>query len=333
MFFISVGMAVNPMLLAAHWPLVLAAVSGLILAKILICFVLAKLSRLDTANAVRFGFVLAQAGEFGFVIFATAVGAHVMAQEDAQLAALIITLSMFLTPLLFVAAERWIIPVLEREEVKPYDEIEGAENPVIICGFGRVGQIVGRLLRLRGIPFTALDKSAEQVELVRRFGNTAYYGDPTRLQLLRAAGADKAKILVVALDDINESLQLVEHAQRHFPHLTILARARNRRHVHLFMDRGVTKSVRETFHSSLRLGLQVLTEAGVPAAEAEHLVSIFEQHDERTLRTQHAVYRDEKQLIQTTRQIAEELRGLLEADAPDLPETDAPPSAVPAAGE
>jgi voltage-gated potassium channel Kch len=228
---------------------------------------------------------------------------------------------MIATPLLFSVAERWLIPILKRDELKPFDELDGPDHPIIICGFGRVGQIVGRVLRLRGLSFTALDKSAEQVELVRRFGTQAYYGDPTRVDLLRAAGAESAEILVVALDDIEESLKVIDNAQRHFPHLTILARARNRRHVHLLMDRGITNAVRETFHSSLRLTEQVLHEAGVSAAEAQRIIKIFEEHDERTLHEQHAIYQDEKQLIQTTRQVTDELRGLLEADRDDAPDT------------
>jgi voltage-gated potassium channel Kch len=241
----------------------------------------------------------------------------VMPKPDAALARIAITLSMIATPLLFAAAERWLIPIVKREELKPFDEMDGPDHPIIICGFGRVGQIIGRVLRLRGLSFTALDKSAEQVELVRRFGTQAYYGDPTRVDLLRAAGAESAQILVVALDDISESLQVIDNAQRHFPHLTILARARNRRHVHLLMDRGIMNAVRETYYSSLRLTEQVLDAAGVPAAEAQRMLKIFEEHDERTLRAQHPVYQDEKQLIQTTRQVTEELRGLLEADRDD----------------
>jgi monovalent cation:proton antiporter-2 (CPA2) family protein len=320
-FFISVGMAADLNLFAAHWLTVLGVVAGLILVKAVICVVLARLAKREVVDALRFGLALAQGGEFGFVILSIAVSEAVMPKGDADLARIAITLSMIATPLLFSVAERWLIPILKRDELKPFDELDGPDHPIIICGFGRVGQIVGRVLRLRGLSFTALDKSAEQVELVRRFGTQAYYGDPTRVDLLRAAGAESAEILVVALDDIEESLKVIDNAQRHFPHLTILARARNRRHVHLLMDRGITNAVRETFHSSLRLTEQVLHEAGVSAAEAQRIIKIFEEHDERTLHEQHAIYQDEKQLIQTTRQVTDELRGLLEADRDDAPDT------------
>lgn len=319
MFFISVGMRVDPMLLTGNWQTVVLAVFALILIKASICFALARLSGRDMIDSVRFGIVLAQAGEFGFLILTAAAGERVVPAADAELATLVITLSMIVTTILFFLAERLIVPLLQREELKPYDSLDGAQHPIIICGFGRMGQIIGRVLRMRGIPFTALDKNIEQVELVRRSGTMAYYGDPTRVDLLRAAGAERAKILVIALDDINESLQVIDNAQRHFPHLTILARARNRRHVHLLMDRGVTKCVRETFHSSVRLTEMVLIEAGIAPDDARRIVTLFEEHDERTLRTQHSVYRDEKQMIQSTKQVAEELQAILEADRPDVP--------------
>jgi glutathione-regulated potassium-efflux system protein KefB len=177
-----------------------------------------------------------------------------------------------------------------------------------------MGQIVGRVLRMRRIPFTALDKSAEQVALVRRFGSVVYYGDSTRLDLLRAAGVEKAKLIVITLSDIPESLKVAEQVERHFPHLTVLARARNRRHAHLLMDRGVTHIVRETFHSSLQLSENVLTALGTPHADARRTVEIFAERDEKMLREQHGYYENEKQMIQTTLQITEELRRLLEAD-------------------
>jgi len=228
---------------------------------------------------------------------------------------LVVTLSMIATPFVFAAEERWLAPRLIKQPVKPFDAIDAdGEPPVIICGFGRVGQIVGRVLRLRGIPFTALEQNAAQVDFVRRFGNKVYYGDPSREDLLRAAGAEKAKVLVVALDDMEQSLRVVEVAVRHFPHLTIHARARNRRHAHYLKDRGVRHIVRETFDSSLRLTDDVLRALGLPQDEARHTVDTFREHDERTLIRQHAVHHDENRLIQTSRQAASELQALFEAD-------------------
>jgi glutathione-regulated potassium-efflux system ancillary protein KefC len=218
------------------------------------------------------------------------------------------------SPLLFLAAERWLLPQLGRRPPRQFDTIDGEKAPVIICGFGRVGQIIGRVLRMRRIRFTALDANAEQIDQVRRFGNKAYYGDPTRPDLLRAAGAETAKVLVVALDDVAGTLKVVRTVQRHFPHLVIMARARNRRAAHLLMDLGVTKIVRETFYSSLRMTEEVLEELGLPPEEIERTIATFREHDESVLVDQHGIYKDESQMIQTTKQAAEELRGLLEAD-------------------
>jgi len=185
---------------------------------------------------------------------------------------------------------------------------------VIIAGFGRMGQIVGRLLRLQGITFTALDNDPDKVQVLRRFGTTVYFGDPTRLELLRAAGADEAKVLVIAVDDTEETLKLAEVAKRHFPHLKVMSRARNRRHVHLLMDRGLTQIVRETFHSSLKLSEMVLTELGVPQDRIRRALDLFADHDERALAQAHAFYEDERKMIQSAKDAADELTTLFEAD-------------------
>jgi glutathione-regulated potassium-efflux system ancillary protein KefC/glutathione-regulated potassium-efflux system protein KefB len=231
-----------------------------------------------------------------------------------DLMVIVVTLSMMLTPLTFVlndALGRWLDPAPPVH----YDSMEDAEEvPVIIAGFGRVGQIVGRLLNARRIPFTALDASADQVETVRRFGRTAYYGDASRLDLLRAAKADKARLLVVAIDDVEASVRTVQTARAHFPDLRIFARARNRFHAHRLMDLNVELIERETFLGSLDLARNVLEALGTPAPEAALVVERFRAHDERTLRRQHAVYHDEKQLIQTSKEAADELESLFESD-------------------
>jgi voltage-gated potassium channel Kch len=175
---------------------------------------------------------------------------------------------------------------------------------------------------MQGIPFTALDKSSEQIEVVRRFGGKVYFGDPARENVLRAAGAGSAKLLVIALDDTEEALALADMAGRHFPHLLVLARARNRRHAHLLMDRNVTRIVRETFFSSLRLSELAMQELGVAAEEIERAIRVFREHDERQLRASHAIYLDETRLIQSAREAAQELAELLDADR--QPETEVP---------
>jgi voltage-gated potassium channel Kch len=221
---------------------------------------------------------------------------------------------MVATPLLFAASETLLIPRLRRVAAPAYDTIDADAAPVIVAGFGRVGQIVGRVLRMQGIGFTALERDPGQVEVVRGFGTPVYYGDPARPDLLRAAGAETAKVLVVAVEDMEEAIRVVDIAKRTFPNLTILSRARNRRHVHLLMDRAVTGVVRDTFYSSLKLSELVLQAMGVPADRATRAVALFAAHDERVLAAQHAIYRDDAQLIQSIQQSADELASLFEAD-------------------
>jgi monovalent cation:proton antiporter-2 (CPA2) family protein len=313
-FFISVGMQADLGLARLHPGMLAAATAALLLAKSLICFALALIARQKFPDAVRFSLALPQASEFSFVLFGAAVAAGALTQDSAAMATLVAAVSMAATPVLFALSERFVIPRLEAEPAPDYDTIEAADAPVILCGFGRFGQIVGRVLRMRGIPFTALERDLGQVDVVRRFGNKVYFGDPTRPDLLRAAGAEQAKLLIVAQDNMEDVLRVVEVARRHFPHLKILARARNRRHAYLLMDRGVDGLVRDTFHSSLKMAEDSLVALGISPQDAARSVALFREHDERTLLETHAIYRDEQQLIQSTQQATEELTALFEAD-------------------
>ncbi len=314
-FFTSVGMGANLGLALEHPALVALAVLALVCAKAAVAFLLGLYKRGDAQSALRFALALPQGSEFGFVLFGAAVANGALAQSEADFATLVIALSMILSPLLFAASERLLVPRLATRQAAPaYDVIEEPPAPVVICGFGRVGQIVGRVLHMQGIPFTALDRSSEQIEVVRRFGGKVYFGNPAREDVLRAAGAGQAKLLVVALDDTEEALALADMAGRQFPHLVVLARARNRRHAHLLMDHGITRIVRETFFSSLRLSEMAMEELGVAAEEIERTVRVFREHDEHQLRASHAIYLDETRLIQSAREAALELADLLEAD-------------------
>ena len=315
-FFISVGAQTDVARLLADPGFVLAGAAVLVLVKAIIVFALTRATTQTSANAMRLAVALAQGSEFGFVLFTAATEAGAMSGEDARLASLVVTLSMLASPVLFALQERFLVPLLDRGPERDFDAIDET-NPVIICGIGRVGQIVARILQSQRIPFTALDNDAGQVDAVRRFGNKAYYGDSTRPELLRAAGAEHAKVLVLALDDGEKSVEVVRMVKRHFPHLKLVVRARNRRHAHLLMDLGVRHIIRETFYSSLMMGDQVLEMLEIPTDERVRILQTFQRHDERTLVEQHAIYQDEKQLIQTSRQAAEELRGILAADLRD----------------
>jgi voltage-gated potassium channel Kch len=313
-FFISVGMAADLGLARTHPLMLLEATAALLTAKSAVCFALALASRQRLSEAVRFALALPQASEFSFVLFGAAVEFGALGSDRAAMATLVAAVSMAATPVLFALSERFLIPLLEAEPEPDFDTIDAANAPVIICGFGRFGQIIGRVLRMRGIAFTALERDLGQVDVVRKFGYKVYFGDPTRSDLLRAAGAEQAKLLVVALDNPEDALRVVEVASRAFPQLKIMARARNRRHAHLLMDRGVDGLVRELFYSSLKLAEQSLLALGVTEEDAARSVEIFRAHDEQNLVDTHAIYRDEKQLIQSTQQATEELMALFEAD-------------------
>jgi monovalent cation:proton antiporter-2 (CPA2) family protein len=313
-FFISVGMSANLGLAARHPGLVALLVAVMILVKVAVAFVVGLVKRGSAKSALRFSLALPEGSEFSFVLFAAAVASGALDQDRADLATLVIAVSMAVAPILFAFSEHLVIPRLEAPREPVYDSIEGPPAPVIICGFGRVGQIVGRVLQMQGIRFTALDKDPARVEVVRRFGNKVYFGNPTREEVLRAASADTARILVVALDDMDETLKVVEMAKRHFPHLVILARARNRHHAHLLMDRGVAGIVRETFPSSLQLSEMVLGKLDIDPATVRRAIDLFRDHDERTLIETQAIAHDEMQLIQSTQQATQELLELFEAD-------------------
>ncbi len=314
-FFISVGMSADLGLFAQHPGLVAGGVVVLVVVKVAIAFVLGLVKRRNVRSALRFSLALPGGSEFSFVLFGAAVASGALAHDVASLATLVVAVSMAVTPVLFAAGEAWVIPRLTARKEPVYDTIDEPAVSVIICGFGRVGQIVGRVLRMQSIPFTALDKDPGQIEVVRRFGSKVYFGDPAREELLRAAGAENARVLVVALDGMEDTLRVAEMAKRHFPHLTILARARNRRHAHLLMDLDIAGIVRETFESSLKLTGMVLQHLDVPVPTAERAIELFRERDERTLVETHAIAHDEQALIQSTQQAAQELMELFEADS------------------
>ncbi len=313
-FFISVGMSANLGLAAERPGTVAVAVAVLVTGKIAVAFAVGLIKRGSVRSALRFSLALPEGSEFSFVLFGVAVASGALARDQADLATLVIAVSMVIAPILFAASERLLIPRLEVRKEPAYDTIEGPPTPVIICGFGRMGQIVGRVLAMQRIPFTALDKDSTQVEVIRRFGSKVYFGNPTREEVMRAAGAETARVLVIALDDMEENLRVAEMAKRQFPNLAILARARNRRHAHLLMDLDIAGVVRETFLSSLRLTELVLSALGIPEAAAHRALEVFREYDERALVETQAIAHDEGKLIQSTLDAARELMELFEAD-------------------
>jgi glutathione-regulated potassium-efflux system protein KefB len=217
--------------------------------------------------------------------------------------------------LLVVLAAK-LLNLRPKKPTREFDTIDTAAPRVIIAGFGRVGQIIARVLRAQGIPFVALEHSAEQVDFSRRFGSVnLFFGDPTRPELLRAAQADKAEVFVLATDDPETNLRTARLVKRQFPHLKMVARARNRQHVFRLLDMGVDDPVRETFHSSLKMTRRTLEALGLSPELAADRVERFRRHDEDLLRKQALVYDDETKLQQSTRDALVDLQQLFEADA------------------
>jgi len=325
LFFISVGMSANLGLIVSH-PLAIVGATALLMAvKAAILLGIGRFSGHSWASSRGLAVALCQGGEFAFVLFGLAADSGIMGRTLTDSLVIVVTLSMALTPLAFLLNDVVIAGWLRKPAEEKFDEIDESESRVIIAGFGRVGQIVGRLLRAKRIPFTALERSAEQVESVRRFGSRAYYGDASRHEMLLAAKADKAEILVVAIDDVESSLRTAETAKKHFPNLRIYARARNRFHAHRLMDVGVDYLIRETYVSSLELTQEVLLGLGLTQWEAKDAIATFRRHDEQFLLSQHAVYHDESRLIQSSKEAVQELESLLQSDT----ESDSAKTAAP----
>jgi monovalent cation:proton antiporter-2 (CPA2) family protein len=314
LFFISVGMSVNIGLLVSKPGEVLVLVAGLLLVKFIVLYALGIGFRMPVRCTRNLAFVLSQGGEFAFVLFAAATAYHILDRSLSDTLVLVVSLSMAATPLLFMFNEKLLKPWLDGRQQPVFDRIDDPGAPVIIAGFGRVGQIIGRLLRIKHIPFTALEISQTQVDFVRKFGGKLYYGDASRIDLLRAAHIEQARIFVLAVDDVESSLKIAETVKRNFPKVEIYARARNRHHVHMLMDLGVKIFVREAYYSSLRLAEQVLCGLGLDQAEVAASVEKFTEYDEAALIRQHAIHHDETRLIQSVKEAAEELQGLFEAD-------------------
>ena len=319
LFFMAVGMSANLTLFAAQPFAVLGAAVGLLVVKAVVMYALARIAGTGNADAQRMAVWLAQGGEFAFVLFTAAFGEGILTAATAQFLVLAVTISMLLAPLSFAMHERLLERWLERSKPPEFDEIDGPGNPVIIAGYGRYGQIVSRVLRMAGIPFTAIELDYQQVDFVRRFGNKVYYGDASRVELLESAKARDAKLFVLAIDDVEASLKTAATVRKHFPNLPILARARNRVHLFRLRDLDIDAIERETVRSSLETARQALVATGMDAAQATRAVDLFREHDDKLLDAQYAVRQDEQQFIQTSAQSAAQLQELFEADMKETP--------------
>ena len=298
LFFIAVGMSIDFGVLWQSPGLMAAIVVGFLVVKGLVIWGLARMMDQPFQERPVFTLLLAQGGEFAFVVFQAAAGAHVFSAQTASLLIGAVAVSMLVSPLILVAVDRWLLPRYAHCGVPQLAEIsEQQEAPIVVAGFGRYGQIVARTLLAQGIPCTVLDHDAEMIEAARNFGYRVFYGDATRLDLLRTAGAANARILVLAVDDVDQSLEIVDLVQAHFPQLQIVARAHDVTHWNKLRDRGIMKVEREMFESSLLSARSVLEMLGRSAEEAQQITTRFRQHNLELFEKLHPHYRDQAKLI------------------------------------
>lgn len=319
LFFISVGMGANIELLFRVPGVVLGLMLLLMLLKLPLLFCIGRLAGdLNQQSALRLGVVLAAGGEFAFVVFKIGRDQGLFEPRLYDTLVLTITLSMALTPILLLLVSHLLKRKVVAQAVpEKYRDIESDAPRVVIAGMGRMGQIIARILRAQKISFVALDTSVESIEFSRSFGHMpVFYGDPLRPEILRAAKVDQAEFFIIATDDPDTNIQTAELVRKLYPKMKIIARARNRQHVHRLMDVGA-QAVRETFYSSLEMSRRTLVGLGLSQIQADARINRFKHHDEQVLNAQHLVYDDAAKVMQTAREARAELAKLFEADRMD----------------
>jgi len=325
-FFIAVGSGISFALLARMPAMLLGTVAAIIVLKLLVLLPLARAFRMPLADATRFAFSLAQGGEFAFVLVSFALGLKLLGGDEAGLLVAAVAISMAFAPLLMMFDDR----VLQRRFAaggmsRASDRIEADTPEVIIAGHGRFGMTIGRLLQANRVRSVVLDHDAEQIDALRKYGFKIFYGDASRLDLLEAAGAKDAKVLVIAIDDREKTLTLIETARKHFPHLKVFARAFDRVHAYELLGTGINDVYREVFGSSVDMGRDVLTALGRHPFEARRAAVLFKAHDERMTRVSATHQGDTSKLIDTWRKSRAEIANVLASDRGDVA-TDADPA-------
>ncbi|MEQ8817301.1 MAG: monovalent cation:proton antiporter-2 (CPA2) family protein [Thalassobaculum sp.] len=315
LFFIAVGMSMDLGLLLASPLAVFGVAIALMAAKLVVLLVLGLVAGMRWEAALALGAVLPQGGEFAFVLFGQATSVGAVDRQTADFLILAVAVSMALTPLSVGLADRVRRTFAQRAEAEaPLPEVDEHDPRVVIAGFGRFGQIVGRLLNIRRIKFVALDSDNARIEVARRFGNLAYFGDANRLQVLEAAGTGKAEIFVVAVDDPDRAIEIARMVRMHFPGIRVYARAIDRFHAYRLMEVGVDAVIREMFGSSIDMAKAVFVGLGESNRRANELTRTFKEYDEQLLREQYRMQGDESELIRSSREAAVHLAGLFEHD-------------------
>ncbi|MDD9155950.1 glutathione-regulated potassium-efflux system protein KefB [Aliivibrio sp. S4TY2] len=297
LFFIAVGMSVNLGLLLQYPFEILVAVMILVSSKGFLLYGLARLFGTQAKARSQMAMILSQGGEFAFVLFTAAQMEGLLSRELTAFLLVVVSLSMMTTPLLLIAQDKWFTRTLNNEDEIPQSDFTHATQPkVIIAGFGRFGQIVGRLLFANKIKLTILESDPSQIRLLRKFGYKVYYGDATQVELLRAAGAEKAEAIVICKTDPQKVMEIVALCKQHFPHLKILARARSRVEAYELLNEGVDHFSRETFYGALDLGRQTLTSLGMHSYQAKRAESHFKKLDVAMLKELLPLHSDDKAL-------------------------------------
>lgn len=315
LFFIAVGMSIDFGILLRDPLMITVMALGLVAIKMVILTVLGRLYGLPGQQLPLFALVLSQGGEFAFVLFSVAQATGVFPADITDTLIVTVALSMLTTPLLMVVHDKFIAPRLDRTPAPPMDEMEDEGNKVIIAGFGRFGQIVGRLLHANGIDATVLEHDPNHIETLRRFRFKVFYGDAHRLDLLRAAGAERARLLVVAIDEPDGALRLVELVRENFPHLKIISRAWDVAHAFELLEHDVDVFERETFEGALRLGEEALKQLGFTAWRARQAAHLFRAHDEETIREIYQHYHEDYDVrVRISADARERLREMMQSD-------------------
>lgn len=315
LFFMSVGMLTDVKLILAKPLLIIGGAMALMGIKFIVLTVIARIMGNQTPSSVRLGVTLAQGGEFAFVLFSVASSQHLLNASQQNMLNLIVTVSMALTPLMFWLLEKLGEPIFAKNKPsRAYDTIPEEQHPVIIAGFGRMGQIIGRVLRMHNIEFTAIEKSARRVDFVRKFGNQVYYGDPKNPEILRAAGISHTKLFILAIGDPDFSVNTARHIVEHYPEVTLLARAVDRLHYYRLREVGVKYIWRETYLAALDISRESLEVLGLDPEQARRSVKMFRDYDDELIERQQAIYDDESKLIESAQSAIRELESLFDSD-------------------
>jgi monovalent cation:proton antiporter-2 (CPA2) family protein len=319
LFFIAVGASIDFNLIVSEPAIIFGLVLSLVIIKGLVLFLLGKFFRLSKDQNLIFSLGLSQVGEFAFVLFSFALAQGIFAQQTVDLMIAVVAISMALTPLVMMINERFVLPAIgtKQEEEKPSDTID-ERNEVIVAGFGHFGNTVGRFLRANNVKATYLDIDSDRVDVLRRMGFKVFYGDASRYDLLRAAGADQAKLIIIAIDSAEKRLEMIETIKKHFPNLHMLVRSTNRYDAYDQMNAGILHVYRENVDTAVRMGVDAMVLLGKRAYTANRLARTFLKHDEANLKKLAAI-RDPDEYIIAAKSYIEEIELIIQADMNDAP--------------